>query len=235
MRAKGFNDTRLAEAARVSVKTINRWLSGESLPQAVNARAIADVLGVEPSDLWPDIFPVLDPPSTGTVPVSVYAGRAHVPMDVWRERFAQVREQIDVCVYGGTFLFDAVPGFLYLVEDALEQGVRARFAVGDPDSQIVYRRGEEEGIGSSLPERCRLTLARLKQLPVTPGLEIRTHRTTLYASIFRTDDELIANHHIYGAPASDNPCLLIREDDNPELWKSYRRSFERIWNTATPA
>ena len=39
-----------------------------------------------------------------------------------------------------------------------------------------------------------------------PGIEIRTHRTTLYNSVYRADDQLLAGTHIargvnaYGAP-----------------------------------
>ena len=45
MREKGFSETRLATAAGVDIKTVGRWVRGESLPQAVNARAAADALG----------------------------------------------------------------------------------------------------------------------------------------------------------------------------------------------
>lgn len=109
---KGFSEARLATAAGVDVKTVGRWVRGESLPpQAVNARATADALGCDPQTLWPDIFPTLRPPGTGTVAVSVYRSRADVPVAVWTQLFGGAAEQIDILVYGGgTFLFDAFPG-----------------------------------------------------------------------------------------------------------------------------
>ena len=48
MREKGFSEARLATAAGVDIKTVGRWVRGESLPQAINARAAADALGGVP-------------------------------------------------------------------------------------------------------------------------------------------------------------------------------------------
>ena len=67
-----------------------------------------------------------------------------------------------------------------------------------------------------------------------PGLEIRTHTTPLYTSMFRADDTLIANPHLYGAPASDNPAIVIKREAAPELWHDHQLAFERVWNTARP-
>ena len=48
MKENGFSEGRLATAAGVDIKTVGRWVRGESLPQAVNARATADALGCDP-------------------------------------------------------------------------------------------------------------------------------------------------------------------------------------------
>jgi hypothetical protein len=173
-------------------------------------------------------------PGTGTVAVSVYGSRADVPLTVWAQLFDSAIEQIDILVYGGTFLFDGVPRFCKMLTTAAERGVVIRFIVGDPDSAAVTQRGEEEEIGSSLAARCQMTLTRLQSLVDDAGLEIRTHATPLYTSIFRADDTLIANPHLYGAPASDNPAIFIRRDDAAELWRHHQLAFERVWNTAQP-
>ncbi len=150
MREKGFSEARLATAAGVDIKTVGRWVRGESLPQAVNARAAADALGCDPQALWPDLFPIMRPPGTGTVAVSVYGSRADVPVTVWTELFGGALEAIDILVYGGTFLFDGVPRFRKLLTAATERGVAVRFIIGDPDSDAVAQRGEQEEIGSTL-------------------------------------------------------------------------------------
>jgi hypothetical protein len=170
----------------------------------------------------------------GTVAVSVYGSRADVPVSVWTQLFDGAIEQIDILVYGGTFLFDGVPRFCKMLTTATEREVVIRFIVGDPYCAAVTQRGEEEQIGSSLAARCQMTLARLQSLVDAAGLEIRTHATPLYTSMFRADDTLIANPHLYGAPASDNPAIFIRRDDAPELWRDHQLAFERVWNTARP-
>ena len=162
MKEKGFSEARLATAAGVDTKTVGRWVRSESLPQAVNARAAADALGCDPQALWPDLFPIMRPPGTGTVAVSVYGSRADIPVTVWTEPFGGAAEAIDILVYGGTFLFDGVARFPKLLTAATDRGVAVRFIIGDPDSAAVAQRGAEEQIGSSLAGRCRMTLARLQ-------------------------------------------------------------------------
>lgn len=143
-------------------------------------------------------------------------------------------EQIDILVYGGTFLFDGVPRFCNLLTAATERGVAIRFIIGDPECAAVAQRGAEEQIGSSLAARCQMTRARLQSFVDAAGLEIRTHATPLYTSMFRADDTLIANPHLYGAPASDNPAIVIRRDEAPQLWRDYHHAFERVWDAAHP-
>lgn len=230
----GISVQALADIVGVDTKTVERWLSGTSVPYPENARRAADALKCEPADLWPDLFPVMTPPSAGTVAVSVYASRADVPVTVWTELFGAAREHIDILVYGGTFLFDSIPRFPKLLTAATKRGVVIRFIIGDPDSEAVAQRGEQEEIGSNLAGRCRMTLARLQPLSGTTGLEIRSHTTPLYTSMFRADGTLIANPHLYGAPASDNPTLVIRADDAPELWHDHLLAFQRVWDTAQP-
>ena len=234
MKEKGFSEGRLATAAGVDIKTVGRWVRGESLPQAVNARA--------PPTRWAAILKpcgrTCSPPCVRLAPgrsrSASYGSRADIPVTVWTELFGGAVEAIDILVYGGTFLFDGVPRFPKLLTAATERGVVVRFIIGDPDSAAVAQRGAEEQIGSSLAGRCRMTLARLQPLVGTAGLEIRTHTTPLYTSMFRADDTLIANPHLYGAPASDNPAIVIRRDDAPELWHDHQAAFERVWNTARP-
>jgi hypothetical protein len=67
-----------------------------------------------------------------------------------------------------------------------------------------------------------------------PGCEIRLHRVGVYASLFRFDDVLLANPHIWGAPASANPVLQLRRIEGSTWFDSYRRSFDAVWDTAVP-
>jgi DNA-binding Xre family transcriptional regulator len=162
MASRGFSKNRLAQATQTDERTIQRWLDGQAHLQADNARRIADALACEPGDLWPDRFSAKALDFTGTLPVTLFASRAHIPVSLWHEMFTQANNAIDICVYGGTFLFDTIAAFSKMMVDAAARGVQIRFIAGDPNSESVKRRGEDERVGSSLPSRCALTLDRLK-------------------------------------------------------------------------
>lgn len=58
--------------------------------------------------------------------------------------------------------------------------------------------------------------------------------TTLYASIFRYDDDVLVNPHAFGEPASANPTLHLRCLDGGGVADHYLASFDRVWDTALP-
>lgn len=233
MRIRHISIRDLATRAGCDERTIQRALNGETTPQVRVAESIAAVLECEPDEFWPRIGHVSS--SSAAMSVRLFPSRAQVPVDLWLDALAAATTRIDFCMYGGTFLFDNVHGFIRLVREAAARGTRVRIAVGDPGSAVVHQRGAEEGIGESLAGRCRLTLSRLESLQGLDGVEIRTHATPLYVSMFFIDDTLYANHHILGSPAGDNPVIEIFRNTDTELWETYTGSFEHIWAGARPA
>ena len=232
MAHKGYTKAKLSQETGVSERAIGQWLAGINTPQHDYALRVAAALDCQPGDLWPDKFPATPAPVSGQVPVPVYESRADVPIRSWTEMFATAEHQIDICVYGGTFLFDTVPGFNRLLKDATTRGVIVRFLVGDPGGANIVKRGTEERVRDSLQARCQLTLDRLAPIAHLEGIRIRTHGTPLYVSMFRSDETLLANHHIFGSPASDNPVLSISQAGVPGLFEKYAESFDRIWDEA---
>lgn len=231
MAHKGLSKAALSRATGLDERTIQRSMDGETIPQAQNARAIADALDCEPHELWPSAK-TMAVSVDGLVAATLYASRAHIPVSVWLDLFTNATTTIDICVYGGTFLFDVIPGFNRLIAEAADRGVQVRFVAGDPGSNAIHQRGMEENIGTSLAGRCALTLDRLTPIAELENVEIRVHGTPLYASLFRADDTVVANHHIYGSPASDNPAMLLRRDSDEALWQKYEVSFEKVWSRA---
>ena len=76
--------------------------------------------------------------------------------------------------------------------------MRVRVLLGDPDSPQVAERGDDEGVGDSMAARMRNALVLFRPLRAASGAEFRFHQTTLYNSIFRGDDQLLVNTHVYG-------------------------------------
>lgn len=66
------------------------------------------------------------------------------------------------------------------------------------------------------------------------GVELRLHRTVLYKSIYRADDQLLVNTHIYNSPAAQAPVLHLRRVAGGDMVATYLESFERVWDDATP-
>lgn len=110
-----------------------------------------------------------------------------------------------------------------------------RILLGDPDSDQVARRGAEEGIGDAMAGKVRNVLVHYRDLADADNVEVRLHSTTLYTSIYRFDDELLANAHVYGFPAAHAPVLHLRRLSSGVLFETYAESFAKVWAGARPA
>jgi len=95
-------------------------------------------------------------------------------------------------------------------------------------------RDREEGISGTLAAKIRSALTYYRPLAEVDGCQVRLHSTTLYASLFRYDDEVIVNPHVYGEPASANPAFHLRRLDGGTLAVHYVAAFDRVWGTAIP-
>ena len=158
-------------AARLGVdpKTVRRWLNGR-VPYPHNRAAIAELVGADEADLWPDAGGPLAartrPEELGTV----YPHRWAVPREVWARLFGSAEREIAILAYSALFLAEDT-GILRILADKGRAGVTVRIALGDPDGPNVAERGEEEGIGDAMAAKIRnaLTLYR----PLVRGGEHR--------------------------------------------------------------
>jgi len=88
--------------------------------------------------------------------------------------------------------------------------------------------------GSPIESRVSLALKHLDPIRLASGVEIRLHRTTLYNSIYRFDDQLLINTHLWGVNAYEAPLLHLRRLQGGKLFDVYARNLEQIWSTAAP-
>ncbi|GAA3730261.1 hypothetical protein HDA32_005997 [Spinactinospora alkalitolerans] len=65
-------------------------------------------------------------------------------------------------------------------------------------------------------------------------MEFRLHGTVLYNSIYRADDQMLVNTHVYGAPAANAPVLHLRKIVGGGMVNTYAESFERVWSQSAP-
>lgn len=224
----------LAGVLGVDPKTVERWITKDRIPYRRHRWATAEALGVDEGYLWPQ---VLDDPQTKSASqaeiVTVYPHRGAIPSELWTRLVAEAQDSIDVLVYSGLFLLDGQPDLLSKLADKTRHGAKARLLFGDPDSAAVAQRADEEGIGENMTARIKLSLDALAPTLGTPGIEVRTHATTLYNSIYRFDEHLLINTHVYGFQAPQNPVMHLRRVPGGRLFDHYMRSFDQVWATGT--
>lgn len=218
----------------VDPKTVRRWVKGR-VPYPNSRAALADLVGVDEADLWPDAGGPLTARTRPDELGAVYPHRWAIPRDTWRRFFESAEREIGILAYSALFLAEDA-GLLGILADKANRGVRVRIALGDPDSACVAQRGQEEGIGDAMVAKVRnaLTLYRAALVEVD-NVDIRLHQTTLYNSIYRADGQVMVNQHAYGLLASNTPVFCFCEFDSGDMIAAYLDSFEQVWSTAKPS
>jgi transcriptional regulator with XRE-family HTH domain len=228
----GLSATELASKLDVDPKTVERWINPGRRPYLKKAHQAAAVLGRDPEWLWPGLGQVKGKEDSEIL--AVYPERAAVPRDLWIRLLQDARHGVDVLVFSGTFFAQTNPGVAAMLRAAAERGVHVRLCFGDPRSEAVAKRGDEEGIGAALGAKIEASLTYYRGLTAVEGCDVRLHSSTLYASIFRYDNTLLFNPHIWGQPASANPVIHVRCTDAQGLFQHYERGFDTVWQTAMP-
>jgi hypothetical protein len=230
----GLTHHALAEELGVNVKTVERWVVGDYLPFPRNRHRLAIRLGREESYLWPDALSRDKAAALSESEiVRVYPHRADMPMDEWRQLFESASKEIGVLVYAGLFLAENA-GLHRVLRKKAKAGTRVRILLGDPDDTHIAERGEEEGVGDAVAAKIRNAVVLYRDLVNVAGIEFRMHRTVLYNSIYRADDRLYVNTHVYGLPAAQAPVWHLRRIPGGELARHYLESFELVWSNAIP-
>lgn len=217
---------RLAELVQVDVKTVQRWLTEDRVPYPVTRHRVAQTLGHDETYLWPELLVDGFGDRVGADAIgSGWPTRTAVSSATWHSLFDQVKRQLDILIYAGAFLVETLD-----LGDVLrfkaKQGVAIRVLVGDPGSVAVKARAEELGL-RWLPERCRTTASYLAAA-VGPGICVRPHGTTLYASQFRFDDTLLINPHAHGVWAAQSPVFRF-DCSGSAIFQFYADAFDRVW------
>ncbi|WP_327224830.1 helix-turn-helix domain-containing protein [Streptomyces platensis] len=234
MAAGGWTHATLAARAQVDPKSVERWVNLGRTPRRATALLAAETLGEEVHALWPALRQARSARAVSSELVALYDQRADVPVSTFTDMLAEARESIDVLVYAAVFLHEGFPRLNDLLRERAAEGCSVRIALGDAESANVRQRGEEERFGHGIESRCRLALMHYRPLLGVPGIEIRTHETTLYNSIYRADDQLLANAHVWGVNAYGAPVWHLRRNGDGGIFDTYAQSFDAVWTTAKP-
>jgi hypothetical protein len=230
-----------------------RWLSGDiiGLPYTDHCRILE---GMFPDWKVDQLFQIHDEgidyipeppasqPQTSTPPptepavqgtdqvVGFYPHRSDTPKRLWMDLLVRAREEIDLFANASLFLPEENPEAIDILKKKAASGARVRILLGDPDHPAMELRGREERLFEAIPGRIRMALAYYRPLVDVEGIEFRLHGTSLYNSIFRYDDHMLVNQHIYGTYGYIAPILHLRKVEGRDLFDTYMRSFELIWS-----
>jgi hypothetical protein len=230
----GLSITEMATKLEVDPKTVERWITKDRVPHRRHRAATARLLDADEGYLWPAVLDDVRTKSASQAEiVTTYPHRGAVPDGLWNSLIDSSRDSIDVLVYAGLFLVDGHPDLASTLVSKAQVGLRGRLMFGDPDSEMVAQRGVEEGIGDDLAARIRLSLRYLRDAIGVPGVEVRQHDTILYNSIYRFDENMLVNVHVFGAPAGQNPVMHLRRVPGGRLFDHFLRGFDRVWDQAT--
>ncbi|WP_409495224.1 hypothetical protein [Amycolatopsis sp. cmx-11-12] len=233
-----------------------RWLSGHmvGLPYADHCRILEGMLPgwqveqlFEPHDGGIEFVP--EPPSASpelsapvaSEPVSthanqpsdmvaLYAHRANVPKQLWMDLLTGAQERIDLFANASLFLPEDNPEAIQIIKNKAKSGVKIRILLGDPEQPAMELRGKEERLFEGLVGRIRMALAYYRPLVGIDGIDFRLHGTSLYNSVFRYDDQMLVNQHIYGTYGYIAPILHLQKAPEGDLFDTYMKSLNLVWD-----
>jgi Domain of unknown function (DUF5919) len=214
---------------------VQRWLAGRT-PHARHRWAIAALVREDEAYLWPTAARNRrDVEAARAELVALYPHRADVPAREWRLLLDTGEQEITILVYAAVFLPEQHLDLVDVLRAKAAAGCHIRIALGDPASPKLLERGAEEQFGLGIVSRAEIALKHYEPLRSTPSIEVRVHDTTLYNSIYRFDDVMLVNTHVWGLNAFAAPVLHLRRLIEGGLFDTYAQSFEAVWATARPA
>ena len=227
MYAAGLGEEDIAAQLEVDPKTVRRWMDGR-LPFPKYRRLLARLLNSEEPAIWPELLSLPGSRSRPAELAAVYPQRNAVSKQGWVELFRTAEREIDILDCNSLFLAED-QRLIQLLASKAHGGVAINLALGNPDGMQVALRGRAETIGE-----IRNALELYKPLLNRPGVNLRLHDAVLYNSMFRADDQLLVNQHVYGIPAGQTPVYHLRRVDDDGMFSFYMESFAEVWKASVP-
>lgn len=225
----GMTSDGLAEKLAVDPKTVERWITQGRNPYPRYRHTIAAILGESESYLWPDAVSNHRKAQVAeSEVVHIYPRRGAVPADLWQRLLDKASHQIGVLVYAGLFLPEQNPRWVPTLVDKATKGAQVQVLLGNPEGEHVAERGADERIGAAMASKVHNVLAFYQELRGHENIDVNFHDTTLYNSIYRFDDEMLVNTHLFGTPAAYAPVLHLRRLSGGDLFDNYVASFNQV-------
>jgi transcriptional regulator with XRE-family HTH domain len=225
-----FTEEDVAARLQVDPKTVRRWLEGR-VPYLRHRWAIAAMLGVDETDLWPQLR------TTRTRPdevIAVYPHRDTVPRDIWLHLFGSAQHEIGILDAADLLIAADRP-----IADALGEragaDVKLRICLYDADASASAQGVSCPDGGDTPTTRMREGLAIYAPLRENGDVEIRLHQGVVYNSTYYADDQMVVSQRAYGIPNKSAPVLHLQRAEDSDMAAAYFDAFETAWAAAAPA
>jgi transcriptional regulator with XRE-family HTH domain len=214
-----LTDEDVAARLEVDPKTVRRWLEGRT-PYLRHRWALASILGLDETDLWPQVRGAQSlPPEIR----AIYPHRADVPAEIWRNFFNSAEQEIGILADSAPFLITETD-ILTALTDRAKAGVQERLCLRDPN-------WSEPDAAADLT---RKALTRFADLNESHSVQIRLCRVFLNNAIYRADNDLLISQQAFGIPGEQMPVIHVRQTARSDLALVYLQSFDSIWSAAQP-
>ena len=216
----------VAAQLQVDPKTVRRWLEGR-VPHMRHRWAIAAMLSVDETDLWPQLRSARTRPNEV---VAIYPHSNAVPLDIWMRVLGSAQREIGILDHPGMLLAGDLP-IMEVVAERAGCGVCVRICLSGSGTSDVAERatptGNNAAAGDDRGESAIYAPLREKEYA-----ELRVHRGIAYSSIYFADDQLLVGQHAYGIAARQVPVLYITRVEGGDMADSYLDAFEQVWMDA---
>lgn len=230
-------DRQLAEACKVDIKTVGRWLADPGrFPHPRGRWAAAALLGVDETLLWPDAVKMNVKTGANREIRDVWPYRSMMPHNLWRLLIAGEKDDILLAGWTCYFLWLEVHGLPELLRKRAYGGCRIRFLIGSPDDPATAEREAVENTALTLTVRLKVTLDALQGLRDVPEIEARyADRRLMGQSVFRFGSDAIVTPHLAETIGADAPTLwLQRKQDDGMFDRFVRDHAEILWQSGRP-
>ncbi len=228
-----MTERQLAEAVGVDEKTVSRWVADPArVPHARHRHAAADALEVDETMLWPEAVRSAIKTGADREIVAVYPYRSAAPRSLWRDLITRASRDLFFGGYTNYFLWLEQANLGTALRRKAEQGVRVRFLVGDPDSEVTRERERIENVPLTVSTRIKVTLDELAK--VRPPVEARFGDRHIATSVFLFDDDALVSIHLADLLGHDSPTLHLRRRGPDGLYDRFAGHAAYLWDGGRP-
>lgn len=231
IRAAGLDVYEVADVAGVNYRSVQRWIGGR-VPHPRYRQKLAQALGVDEQELWPETGRVRGKALLGEI-VAVAARRGDRDTPDWRPLFRSATRQVDMLGYSLEQVTAGKAAIKALAAKAAA-GCPVRICLADPNSEILIATDAQQRPPGRLLARVQESRRQLLGLLGQPGTELRQHRLANPYTVLRFDELMLVTLHLHATPGFQAPVLQLRRELDFGLFDQFAKHFEEIWELAIP-